>query len=426
MATDTAGSDTLPQPRPADFRVIAGSYERLLYGLDGHTVHLENADTKADSPAAEATLTPVFIYPAHINAIKTLASSHRFLATGSSDEHIRLYDLTQRKEVGSLMHHSGTTTSLAFFRASHLLTAAEDGAIAIVRTSDWSLLKTLTGHKGATWDLTKGNCAYTLRLRSPALRVAWSPSGALYATLHDREVAICSTDTGAEVACVAAPASTRTRFTAMAFATVRGGVGKGRKESETPESEVVVVGCENGEVWMIASHGTVLQKWKAHEARVKDLAAAPIRGGRCLLATCSTDGGVRVWDVAAALASTPAANDTAPTEPFAPVASYEAKCRLTCISIMGVNLPKDKKKLSDPVGIFAEASDGAAETPPAKENQQGGKSPSSNDGRRSLAAAARQAAPKKLSAVWNVQKRHGKRGDSAHEEDGKSPKKRKS
>lgn len=84
-----------------------------------------------------------------------------------------------RKEVGTLNHHTGTITSLQFFKRSHLLTSSEDGTIGLLRCSDWELLKTLKGHVGTvhsiavhpsgkvllsvgvdltlkTWDLTRG------------------------------------------------------------------------------------------------------------------------------------------------------------------------------------------------------------------------------------------------------------------------------
>lgn len=112
--------------------LIAGSYERLLYGLQ----------------VTDKAIEPTFIYPAHISCITALASCSRYLATGSTDEQIKLYDLKLRKEIGNLMHHTGTITSLVFIGKQHLLTASADGIIGIVRTHDWEVLKKLKGHNG--------------------------------------------------------------------------------------------------------------------------------------------------------------------------------------------------------------------------------------------------------------------------------------
>lgn len=114
--------------------IIAGSYERLLYG-----VKLDGTNT---------TLTSEFIYPSHISCIKSVATGGRFLASGATDEHLKVYDLKLRKEVGTLMQHQGSITHLEFFQKSHLVSSSEDGTLCLYRVKDWEVLKTLRGHKG--------------------------------------------------------------------------------------------------------------------------------------------------------------------------------------------------------------------------------------------------------------------------------------
>lgn len=87
---------------PSSFKVVAGSYEKLLYGLAG-SVSVEEGTHKF-------SLKPMFIFPAHISCIKALAASPdggKWLATGSADEIIKVWDLRRRKEIGGLMHHEG-------------------------------------------------------------------------------------------------------------------------------------------------------------------------------------------------------------------------------------------------------------------------------------------------------------------------------
>lgn len=90
---------------PTSFKVIVGSYERLLYGLEGTA-----SVSSTGASELEWTLKPIFIFPAHISCIKTVAASPeggKWLATGSGDEIIKVWDLRRRKEIGGLMQHEG-------------------------------------------------------------------------------------------------------------------------------------------------------------------------------------------------------------------------------------------------------------------------------------------------------------------------------
>lgn len=87
---------------PSTFKIVAGSYEKLLYGLEGR-VELDNDSLKFH-------LKPIFIFPAHVSCIKAVAASPKggkWLATGSADEIIKVWDLRRRKEIGGLMQHAG-------------------------------------------------------------------------------------------------------------------------------------------------------------------------------------------------------------------------------------------------------------------------------------------------------------------------------
>lgn len=88
---------------PTSFKVVAGSYEKLLYGLDG-TITVD------DQSNLHFHLKPVFIFPAHVSCIKAVAASPqggKWLATGSADEIVKVWDLRRKKEIGGLMHHEG-------------------------------------------------------------------------------------------------------------------------------------------------------------------------------------------------------------------------------------------------------------------------------------------------------------------------------
>ena len=91
-----------PAPLPSSFKIMAGSYEKLLYGLEGTVT--------AEGSSYQFHLKPMFIFPAHISSVKVVAASPqggKWLATGSADEIVKVWDLRRRKEVGGLMHHQG-------------------------------------------------------------------------------------------------------------------------------------------------------------------------------------------------------------------------------------------------------------------------------------------------------------------------------
>jgi len=102
---------------PTSFKVVAGSYEKLLYGLDGTVVVGDDSKLKVD-------LKPCFIFPAHVSCIKAVAASPhggKWLATGSADEIIKVWDLRRRKEIGGLMHHEGDKPGLFFTCTTDLI-----------------------------------------------------------------------------------------------------------------------------------------------------------------------------------------------------------------------------------------------------------------------------------------------------------------
>ncbi|KIM44427.1 hypothetical protein M413DRAFT_442404 [Hebeloma cylindrosporum] len=185
---------------PTAFKVVAGSYEKLLYGLDG-TV------TCGEDSKLQFELKPTFIFPAHVSCIKAVAASPhggKWLATGSADEIIKVWDLRRRKEIGGLMHHEGSITHLLFPSRSHLLSASEDGTLCLFRARDWAVLRSLKGHKGRVnsvavhpsgkvalsvgkdralrmWDLMRGKGVASTKLGKEGEIVRWSSDGSKFA-----------------------------------------------------------------------------------------------------------------------------------------------------------------------------------------------------------------------------------------------------
>jgi len=169
-------------------QIVAGSYDRVLHGV---MATLEASSSTADEkkstqprPVPETVrFADTFFFNAHISAIRCVALSppsvpvpgqpqRVMLATGSTDERINVYNLTAHapsasgprsaeqqalasvaarpilessgnRELGTLQHHDGPTTQLAFPTRGKLISSAEDSTVAITRTRDWSLLGTV-------------------------------------------------------------------------------------------------------------------------------------------------------------------------------------------------------------------------------------------------------------------------------------------
>ncbi len=163
----TKASNDVPCTAPITIQIITGSYDRVLHGL-----------TATLSPDDQVEFADTFLFNAHSSAIRCLAVSPPsapepgkiqkvMLASGSSDERINIYHISahpprrmandllssiaprkilenpKNRELGTLLHHSSTITSLSFPTRSKLISASEDSSIAVTRTRDWSLLSSI-------------------------------------------------------------------------------------------------------------------------------------------------------------------------------------------------------------------------------------------------------------------------------------------
>lgn len=151
---------------PFTIQIVAGSYDRILHGITAHVT------------PKTVTFADTFLFTAHTSAIRALAlsapsvpipgqSQKVFLVSGATDEKVNVYSLSAHppstkdreeqgelvgvtprpvlenkgnREVGTLHHHEGGITCLAFPSRGKLLSAGEDSSVAVTRTRDWSLL----------------------------------------------------------------------------------------------------------------------------------------------------------------------------------------------------------------------------------------------------------------------------------------------
>lgn len=100
--TTATAQETKPERLARGLRIVAGSYERFLYGLVGR---LDNSHGKL-----AVRIEPQFVFPAHVSSIRTVACAgldSKWLVTGGTDETIKVWDMRRRVEVGALVGHEG-------------------------------------------------------------------------------------------------------------------------------------------------------------------------------------------------------------------------------------------------------------------------------------------------------------------------------
>ncbi|KAF5351306.1 hypothetical protein D9758_008013 [Tetrapyrgos nigripes] len=329
---------------PRTFKVVAGSYEKLLYGLEGSTSFEEDK--------LSFNLKPIFIFPAHVSCIKTVAASPsggKWLATGSSDEIIKVWDLRRKKEIGGLMHHEGSITSLHFPSRSHLISASEDGTLCLFHARDWAVLRALKGHKGRVnsvavhpsgkvalsvgkdrtlrmWDLMRGRGVASTKIGKEGEVVRWSTDGSLFIVQSGSGIDIYTTEVNL-IHTITHPS----RIHDVKFCL--------RVNSK---EEVLFVGAEDKKLSIYdvstdpENPPKIIGAMVGHSNRIKavqtlDIALPPSSGrtSTTIVSTVSSDGNIHVYD----LADLPS-EKTATMIEIQPVAVYDTKqTRLTCLTL---------------------------------------------------------------------------------------------
>lgn len=163
-------------------QVVTGSYERVLHGFTAG-IPASSFNTKKDTSKGSTNTVQcvdTFLFEAHGSAIRCLALSPLpkatdspdaqkvIMASGSTDERINLYSLSaappavndeypsvptlagnkilenpKNRELGSLLHHTASISSLSFPSRSKLLAGAEDNTISVSKTRDWTVVSTI-------------------------------------------------------------------------------------------------------------------------------------------------------------------------------------------------------------------------------------------------------------------------------------------
>lgn len=195
--------------------VACGSYDGTVFAL--------SYDHSTFDGQGPVLLKTVFIdTDAHPASVNTLAIGENLVVSGSTDEAIQVFSLSQRARLGCLELHTGTIRHLQFSNESdsqstpqHLVSAGDDCCLAIwchkmphateagARPLAWQCVRQMRRHKGPitamalhpssriaftlsadktlrVWNLLRGRQAYAIRTKSLANEltgVVCSPSG---------------------------------------------------------------------------------------------------------------------------------------------------------------------------------------------------------------------------------------------------------
>ncbi|KAF7834471.1 p21-activated protein kinase-interacting protein 1-like [Senna tora] len=318
--------------------LVAGSYERFIWGFKLKPLAHNSDET--------LTLTPIFSYPSHLSQIKTVAISGPVVASGGTDDTIHLYNLTASTSLGSLHDHSASITSLSFYTPPNLnfprnlISAAADGSVCIYDADSFVHLKTISAHRKdvndlalhpsgklaltvgrdeclAMMNLVRGRRSFYCRLGREASLVKFNLSGDKFFMAMEEKVSLHE----AEDARLLFEFENQKRILCI----------------EPGENGLLYTGGEDRNItaWDTNSGKVAYCIEDAHNSRVKGIVVltksddASSGDDPYLVASASSDGVIRVWDVR--MASKEKSN---------PLAEAKTKSRLTCLA--GSSLKKCK------------------------------------------------------------------------------------
>lgn len=264
----------------------------------------------------------------HTQSVRCIATGNHLLASGGSDDRVRVYDLKKRQEARELLHHTGSINSIVFVdNANYLITGGSDGKIVFINTKKWKIDKIWEkAHKGAvtcisvhpqeslaltigtdlvlkSWNLINGRNVYSTNLKNKTHyggiveHIRWSTDGEHFALTGARIVEVFSLDSGN----VIKSHKLNHRVTDLCW------IGDAD----------LLVGQDNGEMFFFNIENDESSTIPAHETRLK--AMFFVEG---LLATVSSGGDLSLWHIS---------DDY--TE-IIQLREYNLECRPTCLCIV--------------------------------------------------------------------------------------------
>ncbi|XP_010903862.1 p21-activated protein kinase-interacting protein 1-like [Esox lucius] len=293
--------------------LIAGSYEQITFGY------------RLCTSEEEWTATADFTHHAHTASVSAVATSERYIATGSRDETIQIYDMKKKIEHGALLHHDGTISCLEFYGSSHLLSGGQDGLLCVWSTKNWECLKSIRAHKGQvtslsvhpsgklaltvgtdktlrTWNLIDGRSAFIKNIKQNALLVKWSPPGDKYVLVVNDHVDVYDLETATVTSTIINPK----RISSIKFLN---------------NSVLAIAGDDQTVRLFDINTQKLLCEFEAHETRVKSVDSFTMED-LCVVVTASNDGFIKLWKLNLETLGSPQL-----------LGKVNTTARLTCLSV---------------------------------------------------------------------------------------------
>lgn len=136
-----------------DYEVLLGTYEEFVIGYKLN-------DSRKD-PKFEAS----FADHSHAGSVRSIAAADKYLISSGADETVKIFNLRNRTEHGTLNHSDAMINAMTFYDKKHLITCAEDGKVCILKTGTWNVEKTLLKHTQGVIDVAvhpSGKMAMTI------------------------------------------------------------------------------------------------------------------------------------------------------------------------------------------------------------------------------------------------------------------------
>ncbi|KAI3932521.1 hypothetical protein MKW92_047516 [Papaver armeniacum] len=308
--------------------LIAGSWEKFLWGFK----------------LKSETLIPLFSYPSHISAIKCVAISGPVAVSGGADDFIKVYNISTSSEVGSLMNQTGAITCVSFFNSSslsyprNLLGGSEDGTVSIYDADPFVHYKSIQAHRKSVNDLSihksgklalsvgrdsclamsnlvRGRRSFCCRLNKEASMVKFDSDGSKFFLVIEDKICMHEAEDAKLVLEMESPNQKRILCAAVSA------------------NGLLTTGGEDCNVtaWDPTSGKVAYCIQKAHSNRVKGISVLSRSSSTIddvensespyLVASASSDGVIRVWDVRMVKKEQPS-----------PFAEANTKSRLTCLA----------------------------------------------------------------------------------------------
>ncbi|KAK2145791.1 hypothetical protein LSH36_657g01029 [Paralvinella palmiformis] len=245
-----------------------------------------------------------FTNHSHTGCVKSVGVSERgILATGSTDEVIRLFNLTKHIEIGALMHHDGQPDTSVQNSHFSVLPWGAVNSFSVHPTGKMAL-SVGQDRKLRVWNLMTGKCAFIKNIKQEADHIKWSPSGSSYLVIINNKVDIYDLET----AQVTHTTSMTGRISAVQFLT----------------DDVVVLGGEEGKLKMYnIKTDKGLLDFSTNTTRIKGFACSTEPDG-FLLVTASSDGFLKAWQLK---------KQGDQTYNITSVGEIQTKFRLTCCTM---------------------------------------------------------------------------------------------